>query len=698
MSLYAYNEAFMKKICFFLLCIFLSHLPILSQPILHFKNTLQPTFISQYGCLKQDINDVFTVNDAINDTNFKPIEGEHWVLGGRNNRYTWLKFNIENKEKNKAYLELMFAHIDTATLYTVDNGKVIKVQHAGQKMLKEQRALDIHNFIFVIDTSSRPLTYFLNVKLRWECKVNIRIASSRAMWTYYYHDNLIQGLFIGFILFGSLYSFCLYIYMNNYIQLHYSFFLFFCAVSIMQLNGYFIEELFRTPPQYNDLTMALPGVAIIFFLLFNMTFLQTYKRLPNMHKGFWILIAIHLLETVIALTPWQMALSVMSFVTIPIASAWSLIAAIMVWRRGSQTAIYLILALFVYNIFFAIFILDTIGLLPYNTWTSYALHIGQGAELLVLFLGIAKRYKAIEENRNQTRSEMIATLEDNKRLVDEHNQILKNKVVENEEKLHTAIQKVEKSEDVLKEYAQKLEKSNRELTEFAHIASHDLKAPIRNILSFSQLFERRNVSKFDDTDREYFNFIKNNAKHSARLIDDLLSYSKIDKNLGDPEIVDIERCLFKVQMNFQSLIKERNVHFVIKDLPILRGHESLIMQLFQNLIGNGIKYNTNEKPTITIGYDLIQETTPRFYVKDNGIGIETEHIEKVFSMFYRLHNQLEFEGTGIGLAFCSRIVNTYGGTIWLDSQIGMGSTVYFTLPHAYYEQEQRALESNYAIA
>ena len=230
--------------------------------------------------------------------------------------------------------------------------------------------------------------------------------------------------------------------------------------------------------------------------------------------------------------------------------------------------------------------------------------------------------------------------------------------------------------------SEKLEKSNRELTDFACIASHDLKAPIRSILSFAQLFERRNKSKFDDTDREYFNYIKSNAKQSAQLIEDLLSYSKIDKDLGVPTEVDINKCLVIVEMNMQSLIREKNALICYENLPILRGHASLITQLFQNFINNGIKYNESTQPIITISTQQNAQGEYIYAIKDNGIGIAPENQDKVFGMFQRLHSQTDYDGTGIGLSFCTRIVETYGGKIWLESTSGKGTTFYFTLPKA----------------
>ena len=253
------------------------------------------------------------------------------------------------------------------------------------------------------------------------------------------------------------------------------------------------------------------------------------------------------------------------------------------------------------------------------------------------------------------------------------------RLVFREDRLKKKLEKAYQDNLVISE---KLEKSNRELTDFACIASHDLKAPIRSILSFAQLFERRNKSKFDDTDREYFNYIKSNAKQSAQLIEDLLSYSKIDKDLGTPSEVDINKCILIVEMNMQSLIREKKALICYENLPIMKGHTSLITQLFQNFINNGIKYNQSEQPIINISTQLNAQGEYIYAIKDNGIGIAPENQDKVFGMFQRLHSQTDYDGTGIGLSFCTRIVETYGGKIWLESTFGKGTTFYFTLPKA----------------
>lgn len=279
---------------------------------------------------------------------------------------------------------------------------------------------------------------------------------------------------------------------------------------------------------------------------------------------------------------------------------------------------------------------------------------------LVLVLVLIKILKEILANEQKVRDELSQAYLDRKDLSE----------------------KLSINEMKMKEYAEHLEKSNQELTDFANIASHDLKAPIRGILSFAQLYERRNKQKFDDRDTEYFDFIKTNANQSLRLIEGLLSYSKVDKNLGEPVEVLVAEAVESAQSNLMSVIKERNAKVIADNLPVIQGNMMLITQLFQNLINNGIKYNKSEQPTIIVSANCNQSGDCIFSVKDNGIGIEEKYQHDVFGMFRRLHSSAEYEGSGIGLAFCNRIVETYGGKMWLESKVGEGSTFYFTLPKA----------------
>ena len=226
----------------------------------------------------------------------------------------------------------------------------------------------------------------------------------------------------------------------------------------------------------------------------------------------------------------------------------------------------------------------------------------------------------------------------------------------------------------------KLEESNNELERFAYIASHDLKTPLRNIISFLSLIERRLKKYSDETIHEYFQYAKSNAKQMHYLIQDVLEFSKIESGTETPkESVDLNESLVLVSQNLQESMVRKQAAIYAQPLPVIQGNSVHIIQLFQNLIGNGIKYNQSKNPTVSIDYHK-KEAVHLFSIKDNGIGIESEYHNKVFEMFKRLHNNETYQGTGIGLSICKKIVDRMEGEIWVESEMGEGTTFHFTIP------------------
>lgn len=227
----------------------------------------------------------------------------------------------------------------------------------------------------------------------------------------------------------------------------------------------------------------------------------------------------------------------------------------------------------------------------------------------------------------------------------------------------------------------RLEFSNQELKRFAYIASHDLKAPLRTIGSFTSLLKRRYGHLFDETAKEYMEFIVGGAKYMHQLLEDLLAYSRIEKDQGFEKWLDTREIVHNALTNLQYNIEKRGATIDIEEaaLPKIKGNPSLMTQLFQNIISNGIKFTDNHPPHIQIGC-ITNGKNYTFAISDNGIGIEEAFSNKIFDMFSRLHVPGVYEGTGIGLATCKKIIKGYGGDIWVESKIGEGSTFYFTLP------------------
>lgn len=235
------------------------------------------------------------------------------------------------------------------------------------------------------------------------------------------------------------------------------------------------------------------------------------------------------------------------------------------------------------------------------------------------------------------------------------------------------------AEKKLKRTLDELSRSNIELERFAYIASHDLQEPLRMIVSFLQLLEHRYKGKLDKDADDFIMFAVDGAIRMQRMIDDLLAYSRVGTRGGSFEITDCNTVLGLAIANLKVAIEENNVIISHESLPTLMADASQLILVFQNLIGNAIKFRGEETPQVNVSAKY-RETEWVFSVRDNGIGIDPEYFERIFLIFQRLNNREEYSGSGIGLAICKKIIERHGGRIWVDSQPGKGSTFYFAIP------------------
>ncbi len=243
----------------------------------------------------------------------------------------------------------------------------------------------------------------------------------------------------------------------------------------------------------------------------------------------------------------------------------------------------------------------------------------------------------------------------------------------------TDITELKETEDELKKLLYELERSNKELEQFAYIASHDLQEPLRMVTGFLQLLEKRYSSKLGDDAREFIGFAVDGAARMKNLINDLLKYSRVGTRAKPFEPTELNEILKLVEQNLHASITETEAHIHYGELPKLDADNLQMIQLFQNLIGNAIKFRSEKTPEIHIGAKDENEFW-LISVADNGIGIQREHWDRVFTIFQRLHNKDEYSGTGIGLAICKKIVERHRGKIWINSSPGDGTTFFFLLP------------------
>ena len=227
--------------------------------------------------------------------------------------------------------------------------------------------------------------------------------------------------------------------------------------------------------------------------------------------------------------------------------------------------------------------------------------------------------------------------------------------------------------------SEELSRSNRELEQFAYVASHDLQEPLRMVSSYVALLGRRYDGQLDDRADKYIHFAVDGANRMQRLIHDLLAYSRVGTRGGELTPTDTASVLRETLSNLEVAIGESEAEVVYSDLPSVMGDPSQLRQLFQNIVGNALKFRSESRPRVELeaSRDGDQWT---FSIRDNGVGFDQRYAERVFGVFKRLHRNADIPGTGIGLAICQRIIERHGGRIWAESKLGEGSCFYFTLP------------------
>ncbi len=246
--------------------------------------------------------------------------------------------------------------------------------------------------------------------------------------------------------------------------------------------------------------------------------------------------------------------------------------------------------------------------------------------------------------------------------------------------LHFAMDVTERhaAEHAVTQAALELARSNKDLEQFAYAASHDLQEPLRVITGYLQLLERRYGNKLGKEPHEFIAFAVDASARMQQLIHDLLAYSRVGTRAATPRPTDSEHALKRAIANLMHSIEDAGAVITHDSLPTVMADETLLMQVFQNLLPNAIKFRREHPPRIHVGVEC-NDNHWLFSVRDNGIGIESPYLDRVFQVFQRLHTREAYPGTGIGLALCKRVIERYGGTIHVESMPGEGSVFYFTL-------------------
>ena len=224
-----------------------------------------------------------------------------------------------------------------------------------------------------------------------------------------------------------------------------------------------------------------------------------------------------------------------------------------------------------------------------------------------------------------------------------------------------------------------LQRSNEELKQFAYVASHDLQEPLRKVTSFCQMLSDVYGDQLDDDAKSYIRYAVDGATRMRALVADLLDYSRVETQGRPLEPTDAGDACSEAIQNLQATIEDNDAKITVEPLPTILADRAQLVRLFQNLIGNAIKYRSERPPEIQISVEELDHDW-LFSIRDNGIGVESRYYERIFVMFQRLHARDEYSGTGIGLAICKRIVDRLWGRIWVESAVGVGSQFFISAP------------------
>lgn len=234
-------------------------------------------------------------------------------------------------------------------------------------------------------------------------------------------------------------------------------------------------------------------------------------------------------------------------------------------------------------------------------------------------------------------------------------------------------------DEALKKHAEELQRVNEELESFSYSVSHDLRAPLRAVSGFSEIVLKKYASHLDEDGQRYLNNIVENAEKMGQLIDDILAFSRLGRQSIQKNEFDLEQAFQEVYQDLTQNSEYENITFNLHELPMVKGDYNLFKQVIQNLLSNALKYSSRKENTkIEVGVDK-QDQTDVFYVRDNGAGFDMKYYDKLFGVFQRLHNNNDFEGNGVGLAFVKRIIERHNGKIWAKSAPNEGATFYFTI-------------------
>ena len=588
----------------------------------------------------------------------------------------WVKFQVKNNKSTDSELILTLGENNFAHLYAFTDSLVDHFV-TGELVATTQKELPIgrKECAFPITAYAGQVTTFYVQAYNhthFPPELDLQLRNEKEWFMEQRREQIIQAFFQGILFLLVIYSLSIFLMYPQKVYAYFALFVLVISIYFLWFKGLLHEMILPGYPYLTIYVWLIAGLAPVFYFQFAREFLDTKRLLPRWDKGIvWMIrvgYGVFVLCVVLFVITFNRPFVVIianNYILLNLLIGLFLLYAL--YRTKSKLALFFIFG----SLTFALGSITGLVLYQYFQFSqgAYFVQVGNVAELLCFSIGLGYRINLLQKNKAKTDRRLIEELKKNEALQKQINQELGRTLDHKDQQLDL------KNQELLK-LVEDLQAANADLSTFAYSISHDLKTPLRAISSMATFIEQDQGHKMDSRSRGYLEILQDRVKKMERLFNGILEYSKLTTSEQEMSEVDLTTTLTSVQ---EVIEVPPNVELVIPgDLPPVKAQPTKIYQVFQNLIVNAIKFMDKTEGKIEVGHTDKGDTW-QFFVKDNGRGVEPANINRIF-MIFKTGGSTSDHGAGVGLSIVKKTIEQHGGKVWVESELGQGSTFYFTIP------------------
>jgi len=658
-----------RKLYFiFLLFLFVFSIQALSaQHVVPLYNNKEVESIGKQLWIYEDKTASLGIKEVIHRSALFTKSNQQIPLFGITHSAVWMKFTLENLSSEDWYLEIGNPVIDTVNLYFTNPDGAIQEIKSGESLRVKDEELENPLLLFKLPLKqNQEKTFYLKIQSINSLQCPVRIGTLKGFFRKNNQRDLYHGIYYGFIILILLFNFFLLFTTKDENYLYYILYVVCIGLFMAHVNGHAFNYIWKHTGWHRDLTLVLVSGVGVFASMFASKFLQTSTRHPQLHRVFYFLWFIYFITLIIRWIGLRHTSTSIILVVSFLATLFVLGTSIYVFIKGYKPAKFFIMAFAVFGIGTIAVLLKNMGFLPYNVFTNYAIQIGSGIEMILFSVALADKiniYKKEKEEAQklvmQSQLEIIQQLQEKEHLKDQLNKELEKKVLER---------------------TQELEEKNKQLDSFVYKASHDIKGPLKSVIGLTTI-GMKDVK--DQAALSYFDHIYKSTIRLDKILAELLSFTKAKEHKLEKSLIDFSSILTNVLSSFEHAPGYEQMNFSIDKDEIINFYsdEKSVYSIIQNMVENGIKYRDPNKSKCCLWINIKvcnQYVTMSF--KDNGLGIDSNSLSRIFDMFYKVNESSV--GTGLGLYITKTSIEKLGGKIEAESMVGEGTTFKIVLPNS----------------